>query len=279
MGSGAFGGGRLFAVTGVFGILLFSFLWFGSPPPAYALPVFPKMAGAVPSALANLTSQSGQTGLETLARASASVRNESQFTVAYAGNLSISFSGFPMSLISVNTPGVINASRYANDFKVGVGLKSAPFIGQVNLTYLNLTSGSLLCSNVNITNLKAGKIWSLLFGSRTVSCSSSSQLAGGTPIMYADSATSQLSNYGVGLAFSNEYQSSYDGQPCTYISGNITQASQGGAGVFGMCISDTYYVPLSLAVHFNNTMATVTAGVNETAIGAYSQKQAVDAVP
>jgi hypothetical protein len=278
MAKGVFDG-KFFAVTGAFGIMLFSFLWFGSPPPAYALPVFPNMGGAVPSALAGITSQSGQAGLEMLARASASIPNESQFTAAYAGSASLSFSGFPMSLISVNSPLGISASRYANDFKVAIGLKSVPLVGQVNLTYLNLTSGSLLCSNMNLTNLKTLSVWNLIFGSHSTACSKSASFSGGTPSAYADQAASQLSAYGIGLTFLNEYQSAYEGQPCTYLSGSITQASQGGTGVFGMCVSDTYYVPLSLAVHFNNTVGTMTAGVNETAIGAYSQRQSVDAVP
>ena len=279
MVGGIFGGGKLFAFTGVFGMMLFSFLWFGSPPPAYALPAFPNTGGAVPPALANMTSQSSRAGLETLVRASTALPNESQFTVAYSGSASLSFSNFPMSLISVNSPLNISASRYANDFRVNLDLKSAPLIGQVNLTYLNLTGGSLLCSNVNVTDFKTGNIWGLLFGSHTPACTGFSSFAGGTPSRYADQVFSQLSAYGVGLAFQNEYQSTYEGQPCTYLSGTITQPSQGGAGVFGMCVSDAYYVPLSMAVHFNNSAETLTAGVNETAIGVHSQKQAVDAVP
>jgi hypothetical protein len=279
MGTGVFGGGKLFAVSGLFGVMLFSFLWFGSPPPAYALPAFPNTGGTVPSALAGIASQSGRAGLETLARASASVPNESQFTVSYAGKASLSFSHFPLSLISVNSPLGIAASRYANDFKVGMDLESLPVIGQGNLTYVNLTTGSLLCSNVNVTSLKVGNFWNLLFGPRAVTCRNFAAFSGGAPADYADSMISQVSNYGVALTFGSEYQSVYEGQPCTYISGNLNESSQGGAGVFGMCISDAYYVPLSLAVHFSNSAEVLTAGVNETTIGAYSQKQAVDSLP
>jgi len=84
------------------------------------------------------------------------------------------------------------------------------------------------------------------------------------------------------MKYENEYQSTYRGVPCTYISGiiiqNATNISSTGSGGFEMCESDTYYVPLSFELYFSNNKAQVSVNQNESVIGNYSQQSYVDSI-
>ena len=81
---------------------------------------------------------------------------------------------------------------------------------------------------------------------------------------------SQLRQLGINPSYTNLYQSDYLGQNCTYISGTITQEAYNGtnvgSGIFGMCISDAYYVPLSLSVIFSGSAGSFSLYINETSI-------------
>ncbi len=274
--------GKAFIGIALLGIALFSFPWFAPSAPTnqYGLAVFPNTGLVVPTAIAGLTSQSGQAATATLAASAGNIFSLPQFTAAYAGEVSARPSGF-FSFISLSSPLSAGVYKYDNDVKLAVNATGVPIAGPIEVAYLNLTGGAQLCENFNMSEANTKDIMGFLFGSHKNVCRSTDSLAGLDPAASVNYWMSTLaSSYGLSLNYQTEYQSSYNGTPCTYIAGTISNAgAQSGVGAFEMCVSDMYYVPLSFVTRFNMSGYTISMGLNATSVAGAANGQVVDSVP
>ncbi len=248
-------------------------------------PQFQNIGGTVPAALNNILSQPSSASTSDLAMlAQSKLSNASQFSIKYNGSLSIQPSGALGAVTSINSPLYISESKYANNTKLSINATSIPILGSARIIYLAIANGTFTCTNFNSTAVSSGNYGKLLLGnSHTLTCIKSSSIGGINLASIARFNISSISNEGIQLNYQKEYQSIYKGIPCTYISGNMTgPASNGtalGTGEFGTCISDTYYMPLSLAMYFNGKQAYISMNINETSIGNYSNQSYINSLP
>jgi len=253
--------------------------------PQSELPQFQNISGAVPSAFNGILTQPSLQATQSLAALSAShLSNATQFSVSYKGVLYIQPSGALGAIATVSSPLYINESKYGNSTKLSMNATSIPILGSGRMVYAALENGTFICTNFNTTAVSAGKYAQVLASSNhSTGCIKATTLGGINIGNIAKFNLSSLSSASIRLNYTKDYQSTYKGMQCTYISGNMVQlASNGtatGTGEFGACISDTYYMPLSLAISFNGKQASVFMNLNETSIGNYSNKSFVDSLP
>ena len=193
-------------------------------------------------------------------------------------------SGALGAVASISSPLRLNESKYANSTKLSANATNIPILGNGRLVYAVLANGTYVCTNFNTTALSSknyGKV--ITNNNHNMSCVKEATIAGINIGGVARFNLSSLANQGIRISYAKDYPSTYKGMKCTYVSGNMTQlASNGtvtGSGKFGACISDTYYMPLSLAMSFSAQPASVFINLNETSIGNYSNQSFVDSLP
>jgi hypothetical protein len=231
----------------------------------------------VPPAISNLTAQGGQAAAASLLKPAANTLSANQLTVNYVGVITVAPSGGYLGWASLSSPIRASAYKYGNDVKLAANATDVPFMGPASLVYANLSSGSWVCTDFNMSALEHEDFAALLGGSRKVSCSGS----GALPIGNLTAMLSGVLLYqGFTMNFSSEYQSSYNGTPCTYLAGTMERGgAQPANGTFGTCVSDKYYLPLTLAAVLDNGAGTVTISLNATEISTSSQLQDADSLP
>jgi hypothetical protein len=264
------------------GVVLLALNYFNSAVPQQ-LPAFENLNTMPKQSFAILTSLQGYAATQQLSNITAShLSNMSEFTVNYGGEIHAHGAGAE-SLLAFSSPLNISLSKYGNDRSLDVNITSASVLGDLNVVYLNLTNGTFTCENFNSTAASSSNQNGVLFGSRKTYCSAGSQLLGVRMNDFANFDLSQLRQFGLNPSYTTVYQSDYLGQNCTYVSGTITQnpynGTSTGSGVFGMCISDVYYVPLSLSVIFSGTEGSFSFSINETSISNSSSRSGIDAIP
>jgi len=248
------------------------------------LPKFQNTSGTIPYELSNVLTQSDQ---QTTTQITALTQNHTAavtlFTVSYNGSVYVLPAGIVGSITQVNSPLHIIESKYGQDRKLYINATQLPILGAGEIVYLNLTNGTFSCTNFNASAIETKNYWEALLSNRSVSCIRSNSLAGINLENIALFNLTTFTDLGLQLQYRTEYQSTYKGVPCTYISGIITQnasnISSYGSGEFEMCESDIYYVPLSFELYFSNGRAEVSVSQNETSIGNYSQQSYVDSMP
>ena len=228
-------------------------------------PAMPSLTSAVPpefSAISSAVNSSGtRNATETLAAMVQGFgRNSSNVSVHYNGIFYGHLSGFG-SVISLDTPLYINYTRSGGNFSFSFNASGLPLIGPIFLKLVNSSSGAEVCSNVNLTALEGMNI--LGMKSKTFSCRQASKY-GFSVQQLQHFNYSDLAGYGLTVNYTSVHQSTYDGQNCTYISGNVGQPSKSGAGKFSMCISDYTLMPLTVYASFKNTQGSMYLLLNET---------------
>ena len=198
--------------------------------------------------------------------------------------LDVQPSGALGAVASISSPVYINESKYANSTKLSINATGIPVLGSGRLVYASLANGTYTCTSFNATAVSSGNYGQILTNSNhSMGCIRESAIAGINIGSIARFNLSSLSSIGIRLNYTKDYQSAYNGAQFTYDSGNMVQlASNGtttGTGVFGACISDTYYMPLSLAMSFSGSPVSVYINLNETSIGNYSSSSYVNSLP
>lgn len=239
-------------------------------------PTFSQVNNSVPSAFASIKSSSGSAATANLARLTQSqLSNISQLTILYSGIMSLQ-----ESLISINSPLYVSDSKYGSDQKLLVNVTNVEAVGPVDITYVNMTKGIFTCTNLNAGALQNGDYQAVLFGNHSVTCRQTGHLVGLDLGELANFNLSQLTGNGVMLHYNAVYQSRYNGVPCTYMSGTISDPAVNNAGgIFQMCMSDTYYVPLSLSILLSANQKSFSVTINETSITTSSSKSSIDSLP
>jgi hypothetical protein len=231
----------------------------------------PNTNKTVPAAFSNLTLSTGtQTTAAIASFVQSHTSNTSNLEVYYLGSLYVKPSGAG-SVASVSTPLIVNYLKQADNISLYVNATSLPIIGSGSMSLLNLSDNTVVCSNLNLTALSHQNYLSTLKTSKQSSCNSTI-LQGTNMHNLAYSGVGFLENYGFVLNYTTSYQSEFNELNCTYVAGSLSRSS-GGNGQFSTCISDTYYVPLTVYVMFQNTQGTVYLSLNETSISNYPATQ------
>lgn len=247
-------------------------------------PYFQNTKGPIPPQFANVLSESGrQSTYQISMLAKNHISKLTEFNVSYKGSIYIQPNGFAGTVTQINSPLYLNESKYHNDIKTVINATGIPILGSGDVVFVNLTNGTYVCTNFNATAISNANYGKVIFGSRNNSCIKSDSLVGVNFKSIAYFNFSALQNDGLNLNYSQLYQSTYNGNNCTFISGTIPppqlNSTNIGIGRFQMCVSDTYYIPLSLTIYYNGAQVVVYINLNETSIGNYSKQSYVDSLP
>ena len=249
------------------------------------LPNFPDINNTVPPQFSNILSQpSSQTSAQLSSLTKRGTANVPQSSIIYNGSVYVKPSGLIGAFTQVNSPIYAGESRYGKDVKMYVNVTSLPVLGTWKIIYLNITNGTFTCTNFNMSAISEGNFAKALSGNKNITCARTSTLAGINFSQIAEFNMSQFSKEGLLLNYETIYQSTYKGAPCTYMAGNITnvKSSTGsplGNGAFEICISDRYYVPVSLSMYLTNSSYRMSANINETYISNSSEESFVTSMP
>ncbi|MGD0728579.1 MAG: hypothetical protein ABR981_00695 [Candidatus Micrarchaeaceae archaeon] len=248
------------------------------------LPSFPNVSSSIPAAFPNVLSEpSSQSTLQLKQLSQSSLSNISQFTILYNGSIQVRPSGFTSSIASVDSPIYMNESKYHSNLKLYIKATSLPVIGTGEIFFLNQTNGTFICTNFNASAASNGKYSNLILGSRSISCINSDNLIGINFNQLAYFNLNELANFGINVAYQKSYQSKYNGIPCTFVSGNLTELGSNssiiGKGAFEMCYSDTYYMPLSFSAYMNGNNGAFAMNLNASSISNSSSQSYVESLP
>jgi len=277
----------IFAIGGIVVILLAAgFFLYGNSMDANMhehITFFPNLNSTPPQQFSSLPTFSGTQTSAALANLSSSqLHNMSEFAISYSGQVYAKGSGIE-SVVSFLSPLNVSYLKYESNESFDINATSASAFGDVNINYLNITNGTYTCTNFNSSAASSGNADKLLFGSRSEDCVNGNQIAGVNLARLAQFNFSQAAQYGIIMHYSALYQSQYDGMPCTYLYGNLSEVNSSagniGNGEFGMCISDAYYVPLSLSAYISGVHGVFSVSINETNITNYTSAAQVEKLP
>lgn len=275
----------IFAVIGLLVIGAIAFLLFNYAGSAglSALPAFKNLNAPIKPSLAALPGLQSMAATQELSNLSYShLSNISEFTVNYNGKIYAHGAG-AQSLLAFNSPLDVSLSKYAADHKLDINVTNAAVFGDLNIVYLADANGTYTCENFNSTAASSGNQNGVLFGSRATKCAVGTKLLGINLDQISNFDLMQLSQFGLTPSYTTVYQSQYLGQNCTYISGTLTQTALNGtntgSGIFGMCLSNTYYVPLSMAAIFSGSYGSFSFYLNEAAISNSSSQPYIETLP
>ncbi|MDE1851127.1 MAG: hypothetical protein KGH69_00355 [Candidatus Micrarchaeota archaeon] len=228
-----------------------------------ALPQMPNTGEQVPQSMSGITSVTSQQATSMIsALVQAGAGNLSSFHTSYSGTLSIKPSGLVGAVASVNSP--LHLDEYGSDGqqRMDINASSLSLAGKALLTYVNETNSTYVCTNLNISAILHGQLLSLLGGPRNNTCYANDSVL--APILgqlyYLN--ISQLSRFGMSTGYDNVYQSEYRGVPCTYVHGLLSGLN--GTGEFGICLSDSDNLPVTMAMLFSNKDFAISLQLNQT---------------
>jgi hypothetical protein len=277
--------GAIIVIALVIGIAYFLFTHTSSISSQLSpLPQFQNTNAPVPTAIKSAFSGSSEAATYQLATLTQTeLSNISQFTIIYNGSLYAQPSGALGVVATINTPLHIKESKYGGDLKFSINATGIPVVGNGDIDYLEISNATYLCTNFNSSALSSQNYGKIISSNKSISCLKSNDLAGIKLSSLAQFNLSILESIGIKINYTNIYQSTYRGIPCTYISGALMQNSSNGtkigAGSFEMCLSDKYYLPLSISLNFNSKAIAVRTDINETYTANYSNQSYVDALP
>lgn len=239
-------------------------------------PSFQKVNSPVPPAFSSIqNSGNGEFSQNLAALSNGALANVTQLTITYSGTLQASG-----SVISISSPISINDYIYGTQRKFEINVSSIEGLGSADIAYLNITNGTYTCTNFNSSAVNSGNYENMVLGSHAITCRMTSSISGMDLGKLSEFNFSQLSQDGIQLQYNDIYQSTYMGTPCTYIAGTATAQGYGNnGGLFQMCVSDVYYVPLSMSIYGSGNGSTFALTINETAISNSSSLGSIDQIP
>ncbi|MDE1825811.1 MAG: hypothetical protein KGH61_04680 [Candidatus Micrarchaeota archaeon] len=232
------------------------------------LPYFADTNAPVPAVFTSAIGQQGQLTAQNIAQLAGShLSNSSQFKATYSGALYVKPSGVLGYISTINSPIQVNESKYLGNLKFSVDASSLPILGDGKVYYIGQPNATYVCLNLNQSAISSGNAGAVLLGSRNVTCSKSGSLAGLNMSELTTFNLALLSQFGMQLSYQSPYQSTYNGQGCTFVYGSMSQPQSNGTGQFQMCISDIYYLPLSIGITLQSSQIKASIMLNETSIG------------
>jgi hypothetical protein len=212
------------------------------------------------------------------------VNSTPEFVVNYSG--SVTFGSSALSFLTISVPFTFGYEKYYNDSRTATDVQGIPLIGNVStVTIVNRGVGTYNCARA---------------GGARFECSGSnytaSNLSSNTTLPFNTTLVlRQFSNLSLtkGLRFTDIGHTYYGGQGCTLVALNgtleleLNKTAKSGASnqTYNMeaCLSDQYYVPLSIngttRIGAGNSTITVSIDVHETNIGQSASLDEVVTLP
>lgn len=237
----------------------------GSSSYSSVLPQMPDTGAQVPQSMSGITSVSSQQAAATIsALVKSGAGNLTSFHAAYSGTISVKPSGLAGAVASVNSPLHLDEYGSGTQERMDVNASSISVIGKALVTYMNTTNTTYTCTNLNVSAALNGQFLSLLSGQRNVTCYANDTVLAPMLQQLYYLNISQLSRFGISSGYDSVYQSEYNGAQCTYVHGLLS--GMNGTGEFGICISNSNNLPMTLALRFSNKAASVSLQLNQTSI-------------
>lgn len=243
-------------------------------PSQMQFPTFAQTGNTTPQAFALIKSSNGSVATQALSTlAQGGLSNLTEFTVLYKGNLSAQY-----SIVNMNSPVSVADYKNGTSSELSFNASSVAGVGSVQAVYLSDPKGVYTCMNLNMSAVQSGKAASVFTGRHVMNCLAANGVDGVNFGNIANFNLTQLSQGGTTFNYNQVYQSIYRGLPCTYIAGTVKTQYNGG-GIFQMCISNAYYVPLSLSMYIKSNQGSAALSLNETSIYNYTSFVATSSNP
>ncbi len=270
-------------------IIIVGGLIVGSMHTSQQSPQFPITNATVPSQFSQLATPSPNTdALKTISSlASSSIQRTSQLYISYGGTLFVKPSGLLGDAVNVNSPIYVKYYKDGKAAKLDINVTSVSVLGHSEITYVNNSGSTYLCSNLNTSAIQKANPSKILTGS--ITCANATTLLGIDLQSLSNFNLSSLTGsyiqangtYVGSIRFvpNTVYESDYHNMSCTFISGNILYNAQNGTssndGAFQTCVSNEYQLPLSWSMGIQDSQGTFAAYLNETGLSnATTQAQA-----
>lgn len=283
---GKLGIGKLIAMLVLLGVVAGAALALlnnngSSPPP---LPTFPASNSSLPTAYQAMLAQGGDQMANLESMTNAQLANLTHAGQGTGGGINISYTGavyakpsgaVGLALGTVSSPVNAYVALFGDQHRADGTVESASVAGSLNMQYVGDANGtSYVCANFNATAASYGSVGAIL--SKTPQCRQGSDIAGMNLASLTFFRFSQLANVGVNLVYGSARQSSYQGVPCTLINGTLSGTA--GTGTYELCMSDSYYVPLSISMRLDGQYGTFVVILNESSVST-TQPQGMAQLP
>ncbi len=238
---------------------------------APALPSYLSSNATVPAAFSQVLAQNSTAMAGLSSMIADHINGTQQFHVNYSGVAYVKLSGSLAAVGAISAPVAMWIAKYDTDRHLSASAES--ILGAINVQQLSLSNGTYVCTNLNVTAAQNGNVGGI---NGNPHCSAGSGINGFDLTPLYSFNFSKLQYAGITFAVAQSYQSTYGGEPCTAVLGTL-----GGAvsGRFAMCMSDQYYVPLSIGINASGQGGDFSIVLNETDIGNSSVQGVVDTIP
>ncbi|MDE1810731.1 MAG: hypothetical protein KGH66_01685 [Candidatus Micrarchaeota archaeon] len=192
-----------------------------------------------------------------------------QTTVAYKGDLKAEVGQGGLSFLATfSSPVSIISAKYRGQNRFDFNLTDLAPYGNIMVSYANLTNGTSVCTNLNVSAIESTNIGAILGQDRgQVLCKHTNYVGGLNMTAVSNLEFTQIDQI-TNVNYTSYYQSEWNGMACTFINGTITplNQSQNWDGVFQTCISNNYWIPLTMYIYLNDSQGRGHMSVNETSI-------------
>jgi len=192
-----------------------------------------------------------------------------QTTIVYNGDMKAQIGTGGLSFLATfSSPVTIRSAKYTGQNKFDFNLTNLAPYGNINVLYANLTNGTFVCTNLNVSAIESTNIAAILGGrSGQLACKRSNYVGGLNMTSVSNLEFTQIDQI-TNVNYTTYYQSEWNGLPCTFINGTITplNRSQDWSGLFQTCISNNYWIPLTMYIFLNSSQGRGHLSVNETSL-------------
>ncbi len=234
-------------------------------PKSISRPIMPDTGQPLPAALSSVNLSNQTQTAETLTTAALTQTSGlQQQSALYQGDLDVHLAGAG-SVLPVTAHMLLYYSRRGGNVSMAANVTGLPLIGPVELRIKNSTNGADLCSNINFTAVQYKNYLGVHESSLECSPLSKYGISIGQLEYYnATLMRQKAAQHGVYINYTSVYQSTYEGQNCTYVAGTMNQPDQNGTGVFDFCLSDGTFLPLTVYTAFTNDQLSVYSLMNQS---------------
>lgn len=192
-----------------------------------------------------------------------------QTTIVYNGDMKAEIGSSGLSFLATfGSPVTIMSAKYTGQNKFDFNLTDLAPYGNIHVVYANLTNGTFVCTNLNLSAIESTNIGAILGGRGSqLGCKQSNYVGGLNMTAVSNLEFTQIDRI-TNVNYTDYYQSEWNGLPCTFINGTITplNSSQDWDGLFQTCISNNYWIPLTMYIFLNSSQGRGHMSVNETSL-------------
>lgn len=205
-----------------------------------------------------------------------------QTTVAYSGDIKAEVgSGGVSFLATFGSPVRITSAKYAGQNKFDFNVTDLSPYGNIRVVYANLTNGTFVCTNLNVSAIEGTNIGAILGGMNGQPLCKNTNYVGGLNMTAVSNLEFTQIDQVTNVNYTSYYQSEWNGMPCTFINGTITplSASEDWNGTFQTCISNNYWIPLTMYVYLSAPQGRGHISVNESSISSTANLTYIRTLP